>query len=87
MKFKVFHGGKPTFDKSDFDTKDYECVNTYYTKKDQPVTLSRHKTMDVWKVQYYYSTFIFKSYTEAVNFCEYRFYDKNGNKLNKRKGV
>lgn len=86
MNFKFFHGGTPVFNKRDFDTKDYECVNMYYTKKDLPVALSKHKTRNVWKVQYGFSTLIFDSYTEAIAYCESHFSNNRSN-CDKRKGV
>lgn len=87
MRFRIFHGGKPVFNKKDFETKDYECIAAFYTKKEQPVALSRHKTRNVWKVQYGFSTLIFDSYTKAMEYCQSHFYDKNGKKLSRRKGV
>ena len=39
------------------------------------------------RVQYGFSTLIFDSYTKAMEYCKSHFYDKNGKKLFKRKGV
>ena len=56
MNFRIFHGGKPTFNKKDFDNKDYTGFAVFYTKKEKPVALMQHKTSNVWKVQYGFST-------------------------------
>ena len=87
MKFRIFHGGKPVFNKKDFDTPNYECIAAFYTKKEQPVTLCRHKENNIWKVQYGFSTLMFDSYAKAMDYCKSRFYDKSGKKLSKRKDV
>ena len=76
MKFRIFHGGNPTFNKRDFDTKDYECLNMYYNKKELPVALSKHRTRNAWKVQFGFSTLIFDNYAEAVAYCESHFSKK-----------
>ena len=81
MKFRIFHGGKPTFNKKDFDNKDYTGVSVFYTKKDKPVALMQHKTRNVWKVQYGFSTLIFDSYTKAMDYCKSHFYDEKGKKI------
>ena len=52
MNFRIFHGGKPTFNKKDFDNKDYTGFAVFYTKKEKPVALMQHKTRYVWRVQY-----------------------------------
>ncbi len=87
MKFRIFHGGKPVINKKDFDTKYYDCMATFYTKREQPVILSCHKEQNLWKVQYGFSTLVFDTYTKAMEFCNARFYDKQGNKLSQRKDV
>lgn len=69
MKFKVFHGGNAIFNTKDFDTEDYECQKLFKTKGGKPVALSKHKTLNVWKVTYNLSTLMFKSYEEAVAYC------------------
>ena len=87
MNYRIFHGGKPVFNRKDYDTKHYDCVSVFYTNKERPVLLSRHKTENRWKVQYNFSTVIFNSYADAMDFCKARFYDKNGDRLCDRKDV
>ena len=73
MRFRFFHGGNAIYSTKDFDTKNYECQKLFKTKGGKPVALSKHKTMDMWKVTYNFSTVMFRSYDEAVTFCNERF--------------
>ena len=73
MKFRFFHGGNAIFNTKDFDTKDYECQKLFKTKVGKPVVLSKHKTLAIWKVAYNLSTLMFRSYDEAVAYCNKHF--------------
>lgn len=73
MKFKIFHGGNVMYNTKDFDTKDYACQKLFKTKDGKPVALSKHKTLAIWKVAYNLSALMFRSYDEAVAYCNEHF--------------
>ena len=71
-------------DARDFSTKDYTCVKLLLTKRGRPVAiLESNDTKNWhWRVQYGFSTVVFSTYAEAMQFCRERFYELNGAPLN-----
>ena len=71
-------------DARDFSTKDYTCVKLLLTKRGRPVAiLESNDTKNWhWRVQYGFSTVVFPTYAEAMQFCRERFYELNGAPLN-----
>lgn len=81
MKHKFFYGGKPSikgFSPKDFSRGDYEGCMLFQTKKGTPVVVSRSKGMDIWQVQYRFSTVFFGTKAEALAYCKGRFCDADG---------
>lgn len=78
-KYKFFyHTEMPKFSNSDkemFSQKGYECKAVMRDRKGRPVAVlkSTDKDLPVWKVQYGFSTVVFKTYEEAIAFCNGRF--------------
>lgn len=76
---KVYYGTTPKLTKKDkaaYSRNGYECVALYRTRKGLPVILSSSDSKikgTVWKVEYGYSCIVFKTYDEAVDFCERKF--------------
>ena len=81
MRHKFFYGMKPgikNFSSKDFDQRDYDCHVIFQNKRGMPVAVSRHKTMDFWKVQNGFSTVFFGTRADALDYCKGRFCDANG---------
>lgn len=54
MRHKFFYGIEPgtkNFSAKDFSERDYDCHIVFQNKRGMPVTVSRHKKLDIWKVQ------------------------------------
>lgn len=78
MKHRFFYGIKPSINKlkaEDFSHGEYECTLLLQNKTGTPVTVSRHKGLDIWKVQYGFSTVFFGTKAEALAYCKGRFCD------------
>lgn len=71
-------------DARDFSTKYYTCVKLLLTKRGRPVAiLESNDTKNWnWRVQYGFSTVVFPTYAEAMQFSRERFYELNGVPLN-----
>lgn len=57
----------------DYPHGKYECKKVMRTRKGLPVALFHNTDLDIWKVQYGFSTVFFGSYDEAIHFCQKRF--------------
>ena len=78
MRHKFFYGMEPSiknFSLKDFSQKDYECDLVFQNKHGAPVVVSRHKSLDIWKVQNGFSTVFFGTKAEALAYCQGRFFD------------
>lgn len=87
MLHKLIYQKKAVFSQVDvdsFSTKDYTCVKLMRTKKGKPVAISESNDTKNWhwRVQYGFSTVVFPTYAEAMQFCRERFFDLNGTPLN-----
>lgn len=81
MKNKFFYGTKPhinNYDPKDFSHGDYECCQLFQSKNGAPVVVSCSKSMDIWQVQYGFSTVFFGTKAEALAYCKGRFCDADG---------
>ena len=81
MKHRFFYGTKPSvnsYSPKDFSQKDYECGLVFQTTHGAPVVVSRHKSLDIWKVQNGFSSVFFGTKAEALAFCNGRFLDAYG---------
>lgn len=81
MKFKFFYGLKPKFtqrDASDFSSNHYECRLLLQNRKGEPVSISHHDDMDIWRVQTGFSSVFFATYAEALAYCKGLFFDLDG---------
>ena len=81
MRLNFFYGAKPKmtqYQAGDFSRKGYECYLLLQDKAGQPVTVSRNKELDVWKVEYHFSSVFFATYAEAMAYCKGRFFDADG---------
>ena len=88
MKFTPIYNKKHRFavsDRASFSTDDYTCMFILQTMKGQPVAIFHNTEMDIWKVQYGFSTVFFGTYDEAMQFCRKRFCEIPGEKARKRK--
>lgn len=84
MKFRFFYGIKPKLtarDADSFSHGDYKCYHLFQNRRGQPVTLSQHKELGIWKVHHGFSTILFGTEAEAMNYCRERFCDLSGNPL------
>ena len=63
---------------SDYSNRDYEGIQLRKTKKGMPVVISRsRKTAPLeWKVSFGFSQIFFRTFDEAVEFCNSRGMDK-----------
>ena len=78
MKYRFLYGGKPNISKlktEDFSRGGYECDLLLQDKRGAPVAVSRHKELDIWKVQCGFSTVFFGTKAEALAYCKGRFFD------------
>ena len=81
MRHKFFYGIEPginNFSPKDFSERDYDCHVIFQSKRGMPVAVSRHKTVDIWKVQNGFSTVLFGTRADALDYCMGRFCDANG---------
>lgn len=81
MKHRFFYGLKPGINNlsaKDFSQKDYECSLLFQTKRGAPVVVTRHKCLDIWKVQNSFSSVFFGTKEEALAYCRGRFLDADG---------
>lgn len=81
MRYKFFCGMEPSinnFSTKDFSERDYDCHIIFQNKCGMPVAVSRHKTMDFWKVQNGFSSIFFGTKAEALAYCRGRFLDTDG---------
>lgn len=81
MKHRFFYGTKPSansYSPKDFSQKDYECGLVLQNKHGAPVVVSRHKSLDIWKVQNGFSAVFFGTKAEALAYCKGRFLDTDG---------
>ena len=78
MRHKFFYGMEPSiknFSLKDFSERDYDCHVIFQNKRGMPVAVSRHKSLDIWKVQNGFSTVFFGTKAEALAYCQGRFFD------------
>ena len=78
MKHRFFYGLKPSinsYSPKDFSQKDYECSLLFQNKRGISVTVSRHKKLDIWKVQNGFSAVFYGTKAEALVYCKGRFLD------------
>ena len=81
MKHRFFYGTRPSvnsYSLKDFSQKDYECGLVLQTTHGAPVVVSRHKSLDIWKVQNGLSSVFFGTKAEALAYCKGRFLDADG---------
>ena len=81
MKHRFFYGTKPSvnsYSPKDFSQKDYECGLVFQTTHGAPVVVSRHKRLDIRKVQNGFSSVFFGTKAEALAYCKGRFLDADG---------
>ena len=81
MRHKFFYGMEPGINNlstKDFSQKDYECSLLFQTKRGAPVVVTRHKSLEIWKVQNGFSTVFFGTKAEALAYCRGRFLDADG---------
>ena len=81
MKFRIFYDRKPkltTKDMDSFSPGDYKCRILLQTKRGQPVAITQHKDLDIWRVQHGFSTVMFGTKAEAMAYCKNRFLDLDG---------
>lgn len=65
----------PNFMKaSDYSNENFNCVEVRTTKNNQPVIIMQSKktTPLMWKVCYGYSQVYFRTFAEAIEFCNSR---------------
>ena len=81
MRFPVFYGTKPKLSMNDLDNfsrGDYKCRILLQTKRGAPVAISEHKDIGIWKVTHGFSTVVFGTKAEALDYCKGRFLDLDG---------
>lgn len=85
MRFPKFYYGEDhgltPMDKSRFDRPNCQCRELFQTRKGEPVAVSMYAETGLWKVQFGFSTVLFSSRREAMDFCRKRFYDLSGRAL------
>lgn len=84
MRFRFFYGIKPKLTPKDADSfshGNYKCYQLLQNKKGQPVAISQHKDTGIWKVHHGFSTVLFGTKAEAMDYCRERFCDLSGNPL------
>lgn len=78
MRHKFFYGIEPeikNFSVKDFSERDYDCHIVFQNKHGMPVTVSRHKKLDIWKVQNGFSAVFYGTKAETLAYCKGRFLD------------
>lgn len=81
MKHFFFYGKHPELSRlhaEDLSRNGYECSQLLQNKHGVPVVVSRHETLDIWKVECGFSTVFFGTKAEALAYCKVRFFDVNG---------
>lgn len=76
MKFRFSYTQNADFPErniKDYSHGKYECKQLMRTQKGLPVAVFHNTELDIWKVQYGFSTVFFGSYDEAIQFCNKRF--------------
>lgn len=76
MKFRFSYTQNADFPErniKDYSHGKYECKQVMRTRKGLPVSVFHNTDLDIWKVQYGFSTVFFGSYDEAIRFCNKRF--------------
>ena len=59
MKFRFFYDRKPKLTARDtdcFSHGDYKCHHLFQNRRGQPVAISQHKDLGIWKVHHGFST-------------------------------
>ena len=69
----------------DYSHGKYECQQLMRTRKGLPVAVFHHTELDVWKVQYGFSTVFFGTYDDAIQFCKKRFESDPPQKARRKK--
>ena len=78
MKFRFFYDRKPkltTRDADCFSHGDYKCYHLFQNRHGQPVAISQHKGLGIWKVHHGFSTVFFGTEEEAMDYCRARYQD------------
>ena len=81
MKFTfgyVQNADFPEWNVKDYSHGKYECKQLMRTRKGLPVAVFHHTELDIWKVQYGFSTVFFGTYDDAIQFCRKRFESNSG---------
>ena len=83
MLHKIYYGSMPKLTQRDakmFSRGKYDCKLLLQKPNGMPVALSQCKDPDfpVWRIDYGFSTLIFKTYDEAIDYCKGRFLDLDG---------
>lgn len=81
MKHFFFYGKHPKLSRvsaKDFSRDEYESRLLLQDKRGSPVVVSRHKTMDIWKVEWCFSSVFFGTEAEALAYCKGRFLNADG---------
>lgn len=77
MNRKIYYGVMPKltdYDRKLFSRGDYDCRKLFQTRSGAPVAVSRNRKLDIWQVQYGFSSVLFGTFDEALDFCQIRFY-------------
>ena len=78
MKFRFFYDRKPKLTARDtdcFSHGDYKCHHLFQNRHGQPVAISQHKGLGIWKVHHGFSTVFFGTEDEAMAYCGARYQD------------
>ena len=81
MRYPVFYSMKPSLSMlnvDNFSRGDYKCRILLQTKRGQPVAITQHKDLDIWRVLHGFSTVMFGTKAEAMAYCKNRFLDLDG---------
>lgn len=77
MNRKIYYGIQPKLTDHDrhlFSRGNYDCRKLFQTSSGAPVAVSRNRKLDIWQVQYGFSSILFGTFEEALDFCRSRFY-------------
>ena len=78
---KVFYGTAPKYTAKDrhyFDGNGYRCTDVFTAADGSPVIVARRNETGIWKVQYGFSTVMFGTRMEALDYCRKRFPNAKG---------
>lgn len=81
MKHFYFYGKYPELSRitvKGLSRKGYEGRLLFWSKRGNPVVVSRHKTLDIWKVEWGFSSVFFGTEAEALAYCKGRFSGTDG---------